>query len=81
MAWLREKFAEFGRRIFMFLHRDRFEPELEQEMRLHLELREQENTEGGLSPEAAHHAAPQPHHHACGRLFAPVMKGPSYFRL
>ncbi len=57
MAWLREKFGEFGRRIFMLLRRDRFDAELEQEMRLHLELREQENIEGGLSPEAAHHAA------------------------
>jgi hypothetical protein len=49
MAWLSEKLGEFGRRIFMFLRRDRFDAELEQEMRLHLELREQEKIEEGLS--------------------------------
>jgi hypothetical protein len=54
MAWLTEKFGEFGRRIFMFLRRDRFDAELKQEMRLHMELREQEKIEEGLSPEAAH---------------------------
>src|SRR5580692_3936017 len=57
MAWLTEKFGEFGRRIFMLLRRDRFDAELEQEMQLHLKLREQEKIEEGFSPEAAHHAA------------------------
>jgi predicted permease len=57
MAWLTEKLAEFGRRISMLLNRDRFDAELEQEMQLHLELREQEKMQAGLSPEAAHYAA------------------------
>ncbi len=57
MGWLTGKLGEFGRRIFMFLRRNRFDAELEQEMRLHLELREQEKIEEGLSPQAAHEAA------------------------
>jgi len=48
---------ELLRRIRMLLHRDRFQSDLEEEMRLHLDLREQEQREGGLSSQAAHQAA------------------------
>jgi predicted permease len=48
---------ELLRRIRMLLHRDRFQSDLEEEMRLHLDLREQEQCQAGLSRHAAHHAA------------------------
>jgi predicted permease len=48
---------ELLRRIHMLLHRDRFHSDLEEEMRLHLDLREQEQCEAGLSRQAAHKAA------------------------
>jgi MacB-like periplasmic core domain len=48
---------ELLRRIRMLLHRDRFQSDLEEEMRLHLDLREQEQCEAGLSRHAAHLAA------------------------
>ena len=48
---------ELLRRIHMLLHRDRFQSDLEEEMRLHLDLREQEQCEAGLSRQAAHQAA------------------------
>jgi hypothetical protein len=41
----------------MLLRRRRFDADLEEEMRLHRELREQEQIERGLSPEEAHYAA------------------------
>src|ERR1700733_4233495 len=48
---------ELLRRIRMLLHRDRFQSDLEEEMRLHRDLREQEQREGGLSSQAADQAA------------------------
>src|ERR1700733_10153431 len=48
---------ELLRRIHMLLHRGRFQSDLEEEMRLHLDLREQEQCEAGLSRQAAHQAA------------------------
>jgi putative ABC transport system permease protein len=53
MAW----FRELGRRLWMLLRRGRFDADLDEEMRLHRELREQEEIERGLSPEEAHYAA------------------------
>jgi len=44
---------ELWRRVRMLFHRRRFQAELEEEMRLHLQLRAQEHTENGLSAEAA----------------------------
>ncbi len=41
----------------MLLRRQQFESDLEEEMRLHRELREQEQAEAGASPEEAHYAA------------------------
>jgi hypothetical protein len=37
MNWLRE----LGRRLWMLMHRRQFDAHLEEEMRLHLELRQQ----------------------------------------
>ncbi len=50
-------FGELQRRVQMLLHRDRFQHELEEEMRLHLELRQQTQMASGLSPEEAERAA------------------------
>jgi predicted permease len=48
---------ELLRRIRMLFHRNRFQSDLEEEMRLHLDLREQEQREAGLSHHAAHQTA------------------------
>ena len=50
-------FREIGRRLWTFIHRNQFDTDLQEEMRLHRELREQEEMERGLSPEEAHYAA------------------------
>jgi predicted permease len=50
-------FAELGRRFLMFFHRQQFDRDLEEEMRLHRELREQEQLEAGVAPEEARYAA------------------------
>jgi predicted permease len=49
--------TRFGRRTLMLLRRGRFDADLEEEMRLHQELREKEQVERGVSPEEAHYAA------------------------
>ena len=49
--------AELGRRVLMLFRRRQFDADLEEEMRLHRELREQEHIERGLSPKEAHYAA------------------------
>ena len=54
---MRGKFSEIARRIRMLFRREKFRHDLEEEMRLHLELREGELREAGLSPNAAHTAA------------------------
>jgi putative ABC transport system permease protein len=53
MEWLRQ----FGRRLKMILRRRQFERDLQEEMRLHVELREREQVENGLPAEEAHYAA------------------------
>jgi predicted permease len=53
MSWI----SEFIRRIKMFLQRDQFDANLEEEMRLHLELRQQQQIATGVSPESARFAA------------------------
>ena len=45
--------GEFRRRLDMLFHRARFQRELEEEMRLHLELRRQQQIASGIDPEAA----------------------------
>src|ERR1700676_656530 len=48
---------ELWRRVRMLFHRRRFQAELEEEMRLHLELRAREHSEKGLGAEAARSTA------------------------
>jgi hypothetical protein len=49
--------TRIGRRMLMVLRRGTFDADLEEEMRLHQELREREQVERGVSPEEAHYAA------------------------
>src|SRR5580693_3482023 len=49
--------GEFRRRFTMLLHRGRFQRELDEEMRLHVELRRQQQIASGLTPEAARQSA------------------------
>jgi hypothetical protein len=53
MTWL----IELARRLEMLLHRRQFDADLEEEMRLHLELRRQEQLQTGVTPEQAQAAA------------------------
>jgi putative ABC transport system permease protein len=53
MNWLRE----LGRRMWMLAHRRQFDADLEEEMRLHLEMRQQEHLEQGLQEHDARAAA------------------------
>lgn len=50
MRWL----GEFARRTSMLFRRRRFDHEMDEEIRLHLDLREQEHVENGLSARQAH---------------------------
>src|SRR2546425_12180326 len=56
-APLLERLSELGRRVRMLLRREQFNRELEEEMRLHRELKEREFVEAGVSREEAHYAA------------------------
>jgi predicted permease len=47
---------ETVRRLLALIHRQQFDSDLEEEMRLHRELREQEEIERGLSAQEAHYA-------------------------
>ena len=53
MHWL----SELGRRLWMLMHRQQFDADIEEEVRLHLELREQDQIQAGLSPREARQAA------------------------
>jgi predicted permease len=53
MNWLRE----LRRRLRMLIHRRQFDTDLEEEMRLHLELRQQQQIECGMAPDDARAAA------------------------
>ena len=53
MNWLRE----LARRLRMLVHRRQFDADLEEEMRLHLELRQQEHLESGMTADDARAAA------------------------
>ncbi len=50
-------FRELRRRMPVLLHRDRFDRELVEEMRSHLEMQAGENLESGMPPGDARHAA------------------------
>jgi hypothetical protein len=54
---MKNKLAELGRKLVELFHREQFDAELEEEMRLHQELREQEQVERGVSPEEARYSA------------------------
>ena len=53
MNWLRE----VARRLRMLVHRRQFDADLEEEMQLHLELRQQEQLESGMTADSARAAA------------------------
>ena len=53
MEWIRG----LGRQLLMLIRRRQFQRDLEEEMRLHRELREQEHVEAGMTPEEARYAA------------------------
>jgi predicted permease len=53
---MKNKLAELGRRLMALFHRGQFDADIEEEMRLHQELREQEQVERGVSPEEAYYA-------------------------
>jgi predicted permease len=53
MNWLRE----LARRLRMLVHRRQFDADLEEEMRLHLELRQQDQLQSGLAADDARAAA------------------------
>lgn len=53
MNWL----GEFLRRVVMLFRREQFDHDMDDEMRVHLELREKEYAQNGFSPEEAHMAA------------------------
>src|SRR5580698_1640913 len=53
MDWL----SELLRRLWMLVRRRQFDADLEEEMRLHVELREQAQIQAGVAPEDARYAA------------------------
>jgi hypothetical protein len=54
---MKNKLAEVGRRLLALFHRRQLDADLEEEMRLHQELREREQVERGVSPDEARYAA------------------------
>jgi predicted permease len=51
------KLIQLWRRLLFYLRRDRFDRELDEEMRFHLEMKAQENAVAGMKPEEAIYAA------------------------
>src|SRR6202041_1239410 len=49
--------ARFFKKAALFLRREKFNSELEEEMSFHREQKEKELLESGVAPQAAHHAA------------------------
>jgi putative ABC transport system permease protein len=56
MAWLPEKLSEFGRRLLILLRGEQIDRELDEEMRLHRELRERDRRKAGASADEAFYA-------------------------
>ena len=52
-----DKLSQLWRRLLFYIRRDRFDRELEEEMRFHLEMKAEENLAAGISPEEARYAA------------------------
>jgi predicted permease len=57
MAHLTEWLREWGRRVHMLLRRTRFDRDMDEEIRLHRELKEKELAAQGMAPEEARYAA------------------------
>src|SRR5215475_9528558 len=57
ISLLLDKLSQLWRRLLFYLRRDRFDRELEEEMRFHLEMKAEENLAAGISPEDARYAA------------------------
>src|SRR5262245_29469731 len=51
------KLSQLWRRLLFYARRDRFDRELEEEMRFHLEMKAAENLAAGISPDEARYAA------------------------
>ncbi|MBO0858173.1 MAG: hypothetical protein J2P21_06890 [Chloracidobacterium sp.] len=51
------KLSQLWRRLLFYARRDQFDRELEEEMRFHLEMKAQENSEAGMEPMEARYAA------------------------
>src|SRR5262245_41739832 len=49
--------VQFWRKLLFFLRRGRFDRELEEEMKFHLEMKAEANRRAGMSPEEARYAA------------------------
>jgi predicted permease len=52
-----DKLSQLWRKLLFYLRRDRFDRELEEEMRFHLELKAEENLTEGITAEEARYAA------------------------
>jgi len=52
-----DKLSQLWRRLLFYARRDRFDRELEEEMRFHLEMKVEENLAAGTSPDEARYAA------------------------
>jgi putative ABC transport system permease protein len=52
-----DRIIQLWRRILFYLRRDKFDQELEEEMRFHLEMKKQENLRAGLEEKDARYAA------------------------
>jgi hypothetical protein len=52
-----EKLSQLWRRLLFYARRDRFDRELEEEMRFHLEMKSEENRQAGMEPLEARYAA------------------------
>jgi predicted permease len=52
-----DKLSQLWRRLLFYARRDRFDHELEEEMRFHFEMKAQENAEAGMEPPEARYAA------------------------
>src|SRR5262245_43923828 len=52
-----DKLSQLWRRLLLYARRDRFDRELEEEMRFHLEMKVGENLAAGTSPEESRYAA------------------------
>src|SRR5262245_1595352 len=57
MELMFDKLSQLWRRLLFYVRRDKFDRELEEEMRFHLEMKARENAEAGMGPLEACYAA------------------------